>query len=131
MKLPKYNLSYNTRDLIYSLAKSTCERTYEIIGFCFTTSSHISNFPANHAHHAHLAQSWSVEPLSDFHLDPPLRPVAIAAKLLVMHLPMGSLVLGTLKLLKIGAPNQLLKNLSATDCSFVFELISNVFGHHS
>ena len=29
MKLPKYNLSYNTRDLIHSLAKSTCERKYE------------------------------------------------------------------------------------------------------
>ena len=28
MKLPKYNLSYNTRDLIHSLAKSTCERKY-------------------------------------------------------------------------------------------------------
>ena len=26
MKLPKYNLSYNTRDLIHSLAKSICER---------------------------------------------------------------------------------------------------------
>ena len=30
MKLPKYNLSYNTRDLIHSLAKSTCERKDEI-----------------------------------------------------------------------------------------------------
>ena len=30
MKLPKYNLSYNTRDLIHSLAKSTCERKYEV-----------------------------------------------------------------------------------------------------
>ena len=29
MKLPKYNLSYNTRDLIHSLAKSTCERKYD------------------------------------------------------------------------------------------------------
>ena len=28
MKLPKYNLSYNTRDLIHSLAKSTCERKH-------------------------------------------------------------------------------------------------------
>ena len=26
MKLSKYNLSYNTRDLLHSLAKSTCER---------------------------------------------------------------------------------------------------------
>ena len=41
----------------------------EIIGFCLTTSSHKSNFHANHAHHA---QNWSVEPLSDFRLDPPL-----------------------------------------------------------
>ena len=29
MKLPKYNLSYNTWDLIHSLAKSTCERKYD------------------------------------------------------------------------------------------------------
>ena len=29
MKLPKYNMSYNTRDLIHSLAKSTCERKYD------------------------------------------------------------------------------------------------------
>ena len=26
MKLPKYNLSYNTRELIHSLAKMTCEQ---------------------------------------------------------------------------------------------------------
>ena len=26
MKLPKCNLNHNTRDLIHSLAKSTCER---------------------------------------------------------------------------------------------------------
>ena len=44
----------------------------EIIGFCLTTSSHKSNFHANHANHTHNAQSWSVEPLSDFRLDPPL-----------------------------------------------------------
>ena len=28
MKLSKYNLSYNTRDLIHSLAKSTFEKKY-------------------------------------------------------------------------------------------------------
>ena len=28
MKLPKYNLSYNTRDLIHLLAKSTFEKKY-------------------------------------------------------------------------------------------------------
>ena len=42
----------------------------EIIGFCLTTSSHKSNFYANHAHYTHHAQNWSVEPLSDFCLDP-------------------------------------------------------------
>ena len=35
MKLPKYNLSYNTRDLIDSLAKRTCGR--KISDFSFTT----------------------------------------------------------------------------------------------
>ena len=40
----------------------------EIIGF-WHISSHKSNFHANHAHHT---QNWSVEPLSDFRLDPPL-----------------------------------------------------------
>ena len=48
----------------------------EIIGFGLTTSLHKFNFHANHthhAHHAHHAQNWSVEPLSDFHLDPPLK----------------------------------------------------------
>ena len=39
---------------------------------CLITSSHKSNFHANHAHHTHHAQNWSVEPLSDFRLDPPL-----------------------------------------------------------
>ena len=46
----------------------------EIIGYCVTTSSHKSNFHANQAHHTHHAQNWSVEPLSDFRLDPPLGP---------------------------------------------------------
>ena len=44
----------------------------EIIGFCLTTSSHKSNFHANLAHHTNNSQIWSVEPLSDFRLDPPL-----------------------------------------------------------
>ena len=44
----------------------------EIIEFCLTTSSHKSNFHANHAHHTHNAQNWNVEPLSDLRLDPPL-----------------------------------------------------------
>ena len=44
----------------------------EIIGFCLKTSLHKSNFHANHAHHAYHAQNWSVEPLSDLSLDPPL-----------------------------------------------------------
>ena len=44
----------------------------EIIGFCLTTSSHKSNFYANHAHNTYHAQNWSVEPLPDFRLDPPL-----------------------------------------------------------
>ena len=44
----------------------------EINGFCLTTSLNKSNFHANHTHHAHHAQNWSVEPLSDFRLDPPL-----------------------------------------------------------
>ena len=44
----------------------------EIIGFCLTTSMHKSNFHADHAHHTHNAQNWSVEPMSDFCLDPPL-----------------------------------------------------------
>ena len=36
MKLLKYNLSYNTRDLIHSLAKSTCEKKYKgILLMCF------------------------------------------------------------------------------------------------
>ena len=48
----------------------------EIIGFCLATSSHKSNFHANHAHHTHHAQNWSVEPLSDFRLDPPLKSVS-------------------------------------------------------
>ena len=47
----------------------------EIIGFCLTTSSHKSNFHANHAHHTHNAQNWSVEPLSDIRLDPQLKKV--------------------------------------------------------
>ena len=38
----------------------------EIIGFCLTKSLHKSNFHTSHAHHA---QTWSVEPLSDFRLD--------------------------------------------------------------
>ena len=41
----------------------------EIIGFCLTTSLHKSDFLAKHAHHTRHAQTWSVEPLSDFHLD--------------------------------------------------------------
>ena len=44
----------------------------EIIGFCLITSSHKPNFHANHAHHAHHTQNWSVEPMTDFRLDPPL-----------------------------------------------------------
>ena len=38
MKLPKYNLSYNTWDLIHSLAKSTCERKYEKISYTKSTA---------------------------------------------------------------------------------------------
>ena len=45
----------------------------EIIWFCLTTLSHKSNFHANHANHTHHAKNWSVEPLPDFRLDPPLR----------------------------------------------------------
>ena len=44
----------------------------EIIGFCLTTSLHKSNFHANYPHHTHHAKNWSVEPLSDFCLDPSL-----------------------------------------------------------
>ena len=33
MKLPKYNLSHNTRDLIHSPAKSTCERKWNTAHF--------------------------------------------------------------------------------------------------
>ena len=44
----------------------------DIIGFCLTTSSRKSNFHANHTHHTHNSQNWSVEPLPDFRLDPPL-----------------------------------------------------------
>ena len=43
----------------------------EIIEFCLA-SSHKSNFHADHTHHTNHAQNWSVEPLSDFRLDPPL-----------------------------------------------------------
>ena len=35
MKLPKYNLSYHTRDLIHSLVKSTCERKHVHIVLVF------------------------------------------------------------------------------------------------
>ena len=47
-------------------------RKIKIIGFYLSASSHKSNFHANHAHHTHRAKNWSVEPLSDFRLDPPL-----------------------------------------------------------
>ena len=33
VELPKYNLRYNTRDLIHSFAKSTCERKYIFVIF--------------------------------------------------------------------------------------------------
>ena len=41
----------------------------EIIGFCLTASLHKSNFHASHAHHTFHAQTWNVEPLSDFRLE--------------------------------------------------------------
>ena len=44
----------------------------EIIGFCLTTSLHKSNFQASQAYHTHHVQNWSIEPLSEFRLDPPL-----------------------------------------------------------
>ena len=47
----------------------------EIIGFCLNKS----NFHANHAHHTHNAQNWSVEPLSDFRLDPPVTSITITS----------------------------------------------------
>ena len=58
----------------------------EIIGFCLTTSSHKSNFHASHAHHTHNAQNWSVEPPSDFRLDPPL-VASLMMKMRMMMLP--------------------------------------------
>ena len=52
----------------------------EMIGFCLTTSSHKSNFHANHAHHTHNAQNWSVEPRSDLRLDPSMQSILPLAK---------------------------------------------------
>ena len=49
----------------------------EITGFCLPTSLHKSNFHTSHAHYTHHTQNWSVEPLSDFRLDPPLQVTGV------------------------------------------------------
>ena len=42
MKLPKYNLCYNTRDLIKSLAENTNDRN-ELINYSIIDSSHLTH----------------------------------------------------------------------------------------